>query len=69
VNGRPHSRSLDELERVSVSRRKETGIAAISASMANLADFGRRKEREWSGEWNVKDMEDVVKALRGLRVR
>lgn len=33
------------------------------------ADFGRRKEREWSGEWNVKDMEDVARKLRGLKGR
>ncbi|KIJ95031.1 hypothetical protein K443DRAFT_109495 [Laccaria amethystina LaAM-08-1] len=37
------------------------------------ADWGRRengvrrKEREWSGEWNMQDMGDVVKALRELR--
>ena len=27
----------------------------------------RRKERDWSGEWNVKDMERVANALRGLK--
>jgi hypothetical protein len=32
-------------------------------------EFGRRKEREWSGEWNLKDMEDVAKKLRGLKGR
>ena len=31
--------------------------------------WGRRKEKGWSGEWNVKDMEHVAKALRGLRAR
>jgi hypothetical protein len=30
-------------------------------------ECGRRKEREWSGEWNRGDMEEVVRALRGLR--
>lgn len=29
----------------------------------------KRKEREWSGEWNVRDMQEVAKALRGLRAR
>lgn len=29
----------------------------------------RRKEREWSGEWNVQDYEHVVKGLRGLKMR
>ncbi|KAF8148675.1 hypothetical protein B0H34DRAFT_736549 [Crassisporium funariophilum] len=32
-------------------------------------EWGRRKEREWSGEWNKKDMEDVTRALRGLKGR
>lgn len=67
--GRGHSRSLDEPERVTAARRKEALAAAASASTANLVDYGKRKERDWSGEWNVKDMEDVVKALRGLRVQ
>lgn len=31
--------------------------------------FGRRKEREWSGEWNLKDMDDLAKKLRGLKRR
>ncbi|KAF8240380.1 hypothetical protein L208DRAFT_1384421 [Tricholoma matsutake] len=30
---------------------------------------GRRMGREWSGEWNRKDMDEVVKALRGLKAR
>lgn len=30
-------------------------------------EWGRRKEREWSGEWNVKDMNHVARALRGLK--
>lgn len=29
----------------------------------------RRKEREWSGEWNVQDYERVVRGLRGLKAR
>jgi len=29
----------------------------------------RRKEREWSGEWNVQDYDHVVKGLRGLKTR
>lgn len=29
----------------------------------------RRKEREWSGEWNIHDYEGVVKGLRGLKAR
>ncbi|KAF9042375.1 hypothetical protein BJ165DRAFT_1486912 [Panaeolus papilionaceus] len=29
----------------------------------------RRKEREWSGEWNLRDMEGVTRALRELRGR
>jgi hypothetical protein len=33
------------------------------------AGGGRKKEKEWSGEWNVKDMGDVVKKLRELKGR
>ncbi|KAF5310461.1 hypothetical protein D9611_012293 [Ephemerocybe angulata] len=32
-------------------------------------DWGKRKEREWSGEWNVKDMGDVKQKLRELKGR
>ena len=32
-------------------------------------EWGRRKGKGWSGEWNVKNMEDVAKALRGLKAR
>jgi len=65
------SRSLDEPERVTAARRKESAAAAVVASSSTtiLVDYGKRKEKEWSGEWNVKDMEDVVRGLRGLRVR
>lgn len=28
---------------------------------------GRRKEKEWSGEWNRTDMEEVRRALRTLK--
>ncbi|KAF5311978.1 hypothetical protein D9619_003783 [Psilocybe cf. subviscida] len=41
--------------------------ATRSASRAGEAGFGRRKEREWSGEWNLKDMNDVAARLRGLK--
>lgn len=30
-------------------------------------EIWRRKEREWSGEWNIKDMDEVTKALRSLK--
>ena len=33
------------------------------------SQWGRRKEKKWSGEWNVEDMERVAKALRGLKAR
>lgn len=29
----------------------------------------RRKEREWSGEWNLQDYEHVVSGLRGLKAK
>ncbi|KAF8060690.1 hypothetical protein FPV67DRAFT_302462 [Lyophyllum atratum] len=37
-------------------------------SAFNLGRFGKRKEKGWSGEWN-QDMGEVVKVLRGLKVR
>ncbi|KAF8646086.1 hypothetical protein AX16_007399 [Volvariella volvacea WC 439] len=33
------------------------------------AEWGKRKEREWSGEWNLRDIEDVCKRLRELKSR
>lgn len=38
-------------------------------STLSPVERGRRKEREWSGEWNLGDIEEVVKALRELRAR
>jgi hypothetical protein len=32
-------------------------------------ECGRRKEREWSGEWNRGDMGEVVRGLRNLKAR
>ncbi|PPR07915.1 hypothetical protein CVT24_000653 [Panaeolus cyanescens] len=46
-----------------VGVRKEVGGLDV-----DVEDW-RRKEREWSGEWNLKDMEGVTKALRELRGR
>jgi hypothetical protein len=45
--------------------KKEKGAKAGHAE----ADWGHKKQREWSGEWNVKDMGDVVKKLRELKGR
>lgn len=36
---------------------------------AQAEELHRRKEREWSGEWNVADMGDVMKKLRNLKGR
>jgi len=38
-------------------------------STRDLLEWGKRKEREWSGEWNMRDMGDVVKGLRNLKGR
>lgn len=49
---------------------EEYSDASRSASRAGAngaSGFGRRKEREWSGEWNLKDMNDVAARLRGLK--
>ena len=49
------------------------GSAAAAADRGRRKGKGkevwRRKEKEWSGEWNVKDMDEVAKALRGLKAR
>jgi hypothetical protein len=31
-------------------------------------ECGQRCEREWSGAWNRRDMQEVMRGLRGLRV-
>ena len=49
------------------------GISTAAADRGRRKGKGkevwRRKEKEWSGEWNVKDMDEVAKALRGLKAR
>lgn len=51
------------------SRREETGRSlsnsAFKESSAN--EEWKRKERGWSGEWNVRNMREVTKALRELK--
>ena len=42
---------------------------AKSARPGLTVEWGRRKEREWSGEWNMRDMEDVAMKLRCLKGR
>lgn len=42
-------------------------IGQMEAEWGRRENGVRRKEREWSGEWNMQDMGDVVKALRQLR--
>lgn len=39
-----------------------TGLAVFKT------EIWQRKEREWSGEWNIKDMEQLARSLRSLRV-
>lgn len=46
-----------------------TGITTAVDANTTVPEWGRRKEKEWSGEWNIKDMDYVVKALRGLKAR
>ncbi|RDB27194.1 hypothetical protein Hypma_004417 [Hypsizygus marmoreus] len=43
--------------------------AKFATAFLSPAEFGKRKERGWSGEWNRKDMSEVVKGLRGLKAR
>ena len=61
--GRKNSGSLEMVGAVLV-----VGGAGVETEREGAAqECGRRKEREWSGEWNRGDMEEVVRALRGLR--
>jgi len=56
-----------------VPKPKEGPFVAVQEAPTHLlqqsTEWGRRKEREWSGEWNIKDMEDVARKLRGLKRR
>ena len=56
-----------------VSKPKEAPFVAVQELPTDLllqsTEWGRRKEREWSGEWNIKDMDDVARKLRGLKRR
>lgn len=45
------------------------GLRAPEIAPLQSESWGKRKEREWSGEWNVRDMGDVVRGLRELRGR
>lgn len=69
--GRQPSRSLDECGSVSARYQgKDTNTATnASTTTANFVDYGYKRERDWSGEWNVKDMEQVMHSLRCLRIR
>ena len=49
------------------SPRQQATVGQMEAEWGRRENGVRRKEREWSGEWNVQDMGDVVKALRQLR--
>jgi len=51
------------------SRPRGHGRSQTAAGADVLKEMHRRKEKEWSGEWNVQDMGDVVKRLRELKGR
>jgi len=54
-SGTPNPSSLDG-----------TGPVGLAPS---APECGKRKENGWSGEWNRKDMDEVVRALRELKAR
>ena len=66
------SNSLDA-EPTEVPKPKEAPFVAVQEVPTDLlpqsTEWGRRKEREWSGEWNIRDMDDVARKLRGLKRR
>ncbi len=49
----------------------DEGMRSLPSShqSSDVSEEWRRKERGWSGEWNVRDMQEVAKALRGLKAR
>ncbi|KIJ96291.1 hypothetical protein K443DRAFT_635636 [Laccaria amethystina LaAM-08-1] len=49
------------------SSRRQATFGQMEGGWGRREDEVRRKEREWSGEWNMQDMGDVVKALRESR--
>ena len=56
-----------------VPKAKEGPFVAVQETPTHLlpqsTEWGRRKEREWSGEWNIKNMDDVARKLRELKRR
>ncbi|KAF8956212.1 hypothetical protein BDZ97DRAFT_1590640, partial [Flammula alnicola] len=68
---RPQSLTLGATSAVAAATaamtRGTTSLDAPSHVPTESIEFGRRKEREWSGEWNMKDMDDVARRLRGLK--
>ena len=45
----------------------ETVDTTVQVVTRTVGGAGRRKEKEWSGEWNRTDMEEVMRALRALK--
>ncbi|TFK61612.1 hypothetical protein BDN72DRAFT_849506 [Pluteus cervinus] len=48
-------------------RRERGNTTGVGARLG--LDWGKRKEKEWSGEWNLRDVKDVVRGLRELKGR
>jgi hypothetical protein len=61
---------LDTRGTVSMDEGMRRGVGSSHHDQSSdVNEEWRRKERGWSGEWNVRDMQEVAKALRGLKAR
>jgi hypothetical protein len=67
------SSTSPDMKPTEIPKPKERPFVAVQEAYIDLlpqsTEWGRRKEREWSGEWNIKDMDDVARKLRGLKRR
>ncbi|KXN90311.1 hypothetical protein AN958_04344 [Leucoagaricus sp. SymC.cos] len=65
----PQVSSKQSTSKAAATRSQDVAVSVASATTVNALEYGYRKEKEWSGEWNVKDMGQVKNVLRGLRAR
>jgi hypothetical protein len=67
--GIQRSVELDDGTRLRSGTPQSSEGGHTSRPLPSPPECGSRKEHEWSGEWNRRNMDEVVKALRGLKAR
>jgi len=72
----PHNNATwSQTKQISIKRvlppilRRRRASALHRDGGGRVRDWGKRKEKEWSGEWNMRDIQDVVRGLRQLKAR